>query len=147
MVKKTKKSETMKTKINIAATKAILIFFLVSGLQLQYLMAKSPVNSGPSKATFELIVLPNAPKAATFEDLVPERSTSPLSLAPIIPKEATFDDDDSSIEVSSELLKEVAPVTPAEADFNDLVPDSSKDGKDVKDVKFIVPFQTGFEDF
>jgi hypothetical protein len=135
----------MKTTINIAATRAILIFLLLSGLQLQYVLAKSPVNSGPSKASFELFVLaPNTPKAATFEELVPEKSATPLSLAPIIPKEATFDDEYKSVEISNELLKEVAPVTPTEADFNDAAPNSSKE---VMDVKFIVPFQTGFEDF
>jgi hypothetical protein len=135
----------MKTTINIEATRAILIFFLVSGLQLQFAMAKSPITGEPSKATFEFYIFaPNTPRVATFEDLVPEKSTTPLSLAPIIPKEATFDDEYKSVEISNELLKEVAPVTPTEADFNDAAPNSSKE---VMDVKFIVPFQTGFEDF
>ena len=141
----------MKTTINIAVTRAILIFLLVSGLQLQYLMAKSPVTDGPSKATFEFYIFaPNTPRIAAFEDLVPEKSTTPLTLAPIVPKEATFDDEYSSVEVNSELLKKVAPVTPAEADFKDPLPDPRKDVqdvKDVRDVKFIVPFQAGFEDF
>jgi hypothetical protein len=138
----------MKTTINIAATKVLLIFFIFLGIQPQFAMAKSPVNDGPSKTTFELIILaPNIPKTATFEDLVPEKSTTPLSLAPIVPKEATFDDEYSSVEISNELLKETAPVTPAEADFNDALPDPGKVGKDIKDVKFVVPFQAGFEDF
>jgi hypothetical protein len=66
-----------------------------------------------------------------------------VSLAPIAPKEATFDDD-CSLDISTELLREVAPVTPAEADFNDASLDADKD---INAVKFTAPLEADFSDF
>ncbi len=135
----------MKTTINIAAKRAILIFTLFLGSQIQLLMAKSPENSGPAKNIFDLSVLaPVTPKEATFDDVLPEKAPSMVSIAPVAPKEATFDDDDSSLEISTELLREVAPVTPAEADFDDASIDT---GKDSSTVKFYVPLEANFSDF
>ncbi|TRZ75684.1 MAG: hypothetical protein D4R97_02080 [Bacteroidetes bacterium] len=135
----------MKTIIIIAAKRAILIFTLFLGFQVQLVMAESPTNSSPTKNTLDLSVLaPVTPKEATFDDILPEKAPSMVSLAPVAPKEATFDDDDSSIEISTELLREVAPVTPAEADFNDASPEADKN---INAIKFRVPLEANFIDF
>ena len=134
----------MKTTINITVKRAILIFTLFLGFQIQLVMAKSPENSSLAKNTFGLSTLaPVTPKGATFYDVLPEKAPSMFSLAPIMPKEATFDDE-SSTEINSELLKKVAPVTPSEADFNDAPPESDKD---ISIVKFRAPLEANFSDF
>jgi hypothetical protein len=134
----------MKTTMNIAATRAILIFTLFLGLQIQLVMAGSPTNSSPVKNTLDLSVLsPVTPKEATFDDVLPEKPPSMVSLAPVTPKEATFDIDDNSPEISTEFLKKVAPVTPAEADFNDPSPD---EGINTCTIKFNVPLEASFND-
>lgn len=135
----------MKTTINIAAKRAILIFTLFLGFQIQLIMAKSPANSDPVKNTLDLSALaPVTPKEATFDDVLPEKAPSMVSLAPIAPKEATFDNDDCSLDISTELLREVAPITPAEADFNDASLDADKD---INAVKFTAPLEADFSDF
>jgi hypothetical protein len=142
---KTKKLKTMKTTINITAKRAILIFTLFLGFQIQLVMAKSPENSSPAKNTLGLSILaPVTPKEATFDDVLPEKAPAMVSLAPIMPKESTFDDNDSSTEISSELLKKIAPVTPSEADFNDVSPETDKE---INIVKFSVPVEANFSDF
>lgn len=134
----------MKTTINIAAKRAILIFTLFLGFQIQLVMAESPANSSPAKNTFNLSALaPVTPKEATFNDVLPEKAPAMVSLAPTAPKEATFDDD-SSIEISTELLREVAPVTPKEADFNDASPEADKN---INTIKFCAPLEANFIDF
>ncbi|MGA2823600.1 MAG: hypothetical protein ABSE72_08755 [Bacteroidales bacterium] len=135
----------MKTTINIAAKRAILIFTLLLGFQIQLVMAKSPENSSPVKNTPGLFTLaPVTPKEATFNDVLPEKAQAMVSLAPIMPKEATFNDYDSSNEISSELLKKLAPVTPSEADFNDISPETDID---INIVKFRVPMEANLSDF
>ena len=135
----------MKTTINIAAKRAILIFTLIFSFQIQHVMAKSPENSSPAKNTLGLFALvPVTPKEATFNDVLPEKAPSMVSLAPVMPKEATFNDDDISTDINSELLKKVAPVTPSEADFNDASP---KADKDISIVKFRAPLEANFSDF
>lgn len=135
----------MKTTIDITAKRAILIFTLFLGLQIQLVMAKSPVNNSPSKNTLDLSTLaPVTPKEAAFDDVVPEKAPSMVSLAPVTPKEASFNDDDSSSEISTELLREVAPVTPKEADFNDASTDVDQD---MTKIKFYAPLEADFSDF
>jgi hypothetical protein len=142
---KTIKQKTMKTKINIAAKRAILIFALFLGFQIQLVMAKSPENSTPAKNTSGLSILaPVTPKEATFDDVLPEKAPIMVSLTPITPKEATFDDSYSSTEISSEFLKKIAPVTPSEADFDDVSPETYKV---INVVKFSVPVEANFSDF
>lgn len=131
--------------VNIAAKRAILILTLFLGFQIPTVIAKSPVNNNPAKNTLDLIALaPVTPKEATFYDVLPEKAPSMVSLAPVTPKEATFDDDDSSVEISTELLREVAPVMPKEADFNDAAPDA--DPKIIT-IKFNTPPEADFSDF
>jgi hypothetical protein len=60
-----------------------------------------------------------------------------------VPQEATFEDDETSVEISNELLREVAPETPSEADFNDAAPEPAKDATAVK---FNVPIEATFSD-
>jgi len=135
----------MKTTIIIAAKRAILIFTLLSGFQIQFVMAKSPENSSNTAKTLDITALaPVTPKEATFDDVLPEKAPSMVSLAPVTPKEATFDDDHSSPEISTEMLKEVAPVTPAEADFDDAFIDVHQD---TATVNFIAPPEADFSDF
>ena len=135
----------MKITIDIAAKRAILIFTLFLGFQIQLVMAKSPENSSPAKNILELSTLaPVTPKEATFDDLLPEKVPSMVSLAPIMPKEATFNDNDSASDISSELLKKMTPVTPSEADFNDASP---KADKEISIVKFRAPLEANFSDF
>jgi hypothetical protein len=140
-----KKPNTMKTKITIQATKAILIIALISGFQIGTLMAKSPSTNIPERNAIALSDLaPVVPKEATFDDGVPEKAPSMVSLAPVTPAEATFDDSPAISEISEELIKEVAPVTPSEADFSDL---SSSDEIDTDNLEFVVPFVAEFGDF
>jgi hypothetical protein len=135
----------MKTTINIAAKRAILIFSLFLGYQIPVVIAKSPVNNSPAKTTLDLSALaPATPTEATFDDVLPEKAPSMVSLAPVTPKEATFDDEDSSPEISTELLREVAPVTPEEADFNDASPDTEPN---ITTVKFQAPPEADFSEF
>jgi len=142
---KIKKLKTMKTTIKIAAKRAILIFTLFLGFQIQLVMAESPANISLAKNTLGLSALaPDTPKEATFNDVLPEKAPAMVSLAPTAPKEATFDDDGSSFEISTELLREVAPVTPAEADFNDA---SSEADKNINAIKFCTPLEANFNDF
>jgi hypothetical protein len=143
----------MKTTINIAAKRALLIFALFSGLQVQLLMAHS-VSAGPAKTTLDITTLaPVTPKEATFNDEatlndndnLPEARTY-VNLAPVTPKEATFDDDDdyAGTGITNEFLREVAPVTPAFADFDDSVPDAAED---TVAVTFTIPMDADFTDF
>jgi hypothetical protein len=142
---KTKKLKPMKTTIHIAAKRAILIFTLLLGFQIQLVIAGSPSSSSPAKNTLDLSALaPVTPREATFDDILPEKAPSMVSIAPATPKEATFDDDDNSPEVSAELLKVTAPVTPAEADFNDASPEPDMDADAIK---FFVPVEASFIDF
>lgn len=135
----------MKTTINIAVKRTILIFSLFLGFQIQLIMAKSPENSSPAKNTPGLSNLaPVTPKEATFNDVLPEKVPAMVSLALIMPKEATFDDNDSSNEISSELLKKIAPVIPSEADFNDVPTETDKV---INIVKFCFPIEANFSDF
>ena len=135
----------MKTTLYITAKMSILIITLFLGFQIQLVMAKSPTSSGTAKSTSDISALaPVTPKEATFEDGVPEKAPSMVSIAPTPPKEASFEYDDSSHEISTELLKEVAPATPAEADFNDAAPDADKDRKALR---FTTPGEASFSDF
>lgn len=135
----------MKTTIYIAAKRAILIFTLLSGLQIQLVMAKSPENSSPAKNTSDISALaPVTPKEATFNDVLPEKAPVMVSIAPVAPKEATFDEDDTAPDISAKMLKEVAPVTPSEADFNDASPETSNN---FKTIKFTPPAEASFNDF
>ncbi len=135
----------MKTTTIIAAKRAILIFTLFFGFQIQLVMAESPANSSLAKNTLGLSVLaPVTPKEAPFDDILPEKAPAMVSLAPNAPKEATFDDYGSSIEISTELLKEVAPVTPEEADFNDALPEGDNN---ILEIKFRAPLEANFIDF
>ena len=135
----------MKTTINIAAKRAILILSIFLGFQIQLVLAKSPLTSSPAKNTSDLSILaPVTPKEATFDDVLPEKAPVMVSVAPVMPKEATFNDDDISTDINSELLKKVAPVTPSEADFNDASP---KADKDISIVKFRAPLEANFSDF
>jgi len=134
----------MKTIIFITAKRAILIFTLFSGFQIQLLMAESPEKNRPVKNTLDLSALASGtPKEAAFNDAIPAKAPSMVSLIFVVPNEATFDDENSSPEISTELLREVAPVTPAEADFED----SSIDNvQDTTTVKFYVPLEANFID-
>jgi hypothetical protein len=135
----------MKTTINTIAKRAILIFTLFLGFQIQLIMAKSPENSSPAKNAPGLSTLaPVTPKEATFNDVLPEKAAAIVSLAPVMPKEATFNDNDSSPVISSELLKKIAPVTPSEADFNDVSPETDKV---INIIKFRTPIEANFSDF
>ena len=134
----------MKTTLNIAAKRAIVIFTLFSGLQVQLLMAHS-VSAGPAKNNLDYTTLaPVTPKEATFSDNIPEARTY-INLAPVTPKEATFNDDDySENEITNEFLRLVAPVTPDVADFEDADENSVKD---TAEVIFSIPREADFSDF
>jgi hypothetical protein len=142
--KKGKKPSKMKTTINIAAKKAILIvsLFLISNIQL--VMAKSP-STGTSRNSFDIAALaPETPKEATFDDVIPEKPPVMVSIAPVTPKEATFEDEESTPEISTEFLKEVAPETPKEADFEDAAADTDKN---IQLIIFRAPVEALFVDF
>ena len=117
----------MKTILNTTAAKAILIFTLSIGFQIQQTNAKSPANFSPSRNSKNTsISAPITPKEATFKDGVPESSTLVISFSQLIPKEATFNDaSDSAIEITPAFLKKVAPVTPLEADFDDILQETN----------------------
>lgn len=137
----------MKTTINIAAKRAILILTLFSGIQISTLMAKSPGYSGPAKNNLDLPSLaPATPKEATFQDNIPEEK-SYVNLAPFTPKEATFEDDNNNntgTGITSDFLREVAPITPDFADFEDAAPDLVND---TVAVHFRTPQNADFTDF
>ena len=135
----------MKTTINIAAKRVLLIFTLFTGLQIQLMMASSPVLAGPAKNTFTITSLaPVTPKEATFNDNIPEERTN-INLAPVTPKEATFEDADySSTEITSEFLREIAPVAPAFADFDDSFPEAIQD---TSVATFTIPMEADFPDY
>ena len=67
-----------------------------------------------------LNLAPVTPVGADFNDLVPEASASYTILVPVAPKEATFEDDSITDVVSNKsLLKYLSPVTPKEAGFEE----------------------------
>jgi hypothetical protein len=65
---------------------------------------------------------PVSPVEADFNDVVPEANASNSIIMPVAPKEATFDDDPYQVTVNDEqLLNSLSPSTPEEAGFEDTI--------------------------
>jgi hypothetical protein len=113
----------MKTQINLAAIRTILIIAGISGLLISQSQAKSPAANGPASSTFTIVsCAPVTPAVADFDDPVPEKTLFHLNLLVDKTKEGSFNDESDVQLESPEFLKSIAPVTPAEADFEDSDP-------------------------
>jgi hypothetical protein len=113
----------MKTKMNIAVKRTILILTIISGFQISMLQAKTPEKDSPAlKSSYITFYAPFTPKEADFNDIIPVKAWVMVNTAPETPKEATFIDDDNTLVESPEFLSTLAPVTPLEANFNDSDP-------------------------
>jgi hypothetical protein len=107
--------KTMKTKVNAAILKFLVVLFGVVGLQMSTVNAGNPKETMAPKSVFVVTSLaPAVPAVADFDDMPLVHPDLYSTLQPVAPKEATFDD--SGIEIT-----DLAPVVPEEAGYNDTI--------------------------